>query len=546
MKKTFNIFFAAVALATLTLTGCIKEVFPQDDIATLEQIGASASALEASVNGIPSQMAQGYLIYGDQVYEYDMAFPALMINFSEALGDFYPLYNAGYDHYQNWGRCTSMGEDYAPTYVVWRTLYMFIKSANDVIAAVDLDDEDLSDTMRGYAGIGYACRAFDYYWLMTLYEPVKNDYVDCSKVLGLTIPIVTADTDSKLAADNDRVSHDEMVEFILSDCDMAEQCLADYTPTSRLFPSLAVVYAIKARTYMWDEDYANAATYARKAIDASGAPMTENEWLNENTAFNTATDGWLWYIHYDAENMGNLCNFIGWVSPESDWGYASLTGPGIDRALYDYIPATDFRKHAFVDPDRSYYNYVTVRTDDFLDYCPDYTALKFRCVGGDWENYTTGAAADVPVIRVEEMYYIEAEAIGRSQGVGAGVSALNSFVQTYRDPSYNFSCSTADELANEIFQQMRVEFWGEGTAFQTAKRIRPGVMKNYTGTNCPTDALKVNSREIQGNWNLVIPRSELDANPGISTNNPDPSECVVGPSPIDEYAEPGYVPGSDD
>ncbi|MCD8208747.1 MAG: RagB/SusD family nutrient uptake outer membrane protein [Bacteroidales bacterium] len=544
MKKAIYTFFAAAVLAT-ALTSCIDEVFPMNASATAEQIGASASALEASVNGIPSQMAQGYLIYGNQTYEYDMGYPAIMISLAEATGDLYPLDTPGYDHYQNWGRQSSMGSAAAPTYVIWRTLYMFIKSANDIISVVDLDSDSTSDTMKGYAGIAYTARAFDYYYLMTLYQAVDSRYTQITDYLKtLTVPIVLPTTAGEEASNNPRATYEEMRDFILSDLDIAEECFANYTPSSRLFPGLAAVYAIKARVYMWDEDWANAATYARKAIEIGGSPMTEDQWLNSTTAFNTATSGWIWYIHYDAENMGNLCNFMGWVSPESDWGYASLTGPGIDKALYDSISETDFRKHAFVDPGKyDYYPYESVVTDwDFIAECPDYISLKFRCVGGDWQNYTVGGICDVPVIRVEEMYFIEAEALGR-QSVSNGVNALNSFMQTYRDPQYSFSASSADDLALEIYQQMRVEFWGEGIGFQTAKRIRPGVMKNYTDTNCPTDALKINSAEIQANWNLCVPDLETTPNNGIdrlADNNPDPTYCITGPSTENEYAPTLY------
>ncbi|MCD8313330.1 MAG: RagB/SusD family nutrient uptake outer membrane protein [Bacteroidales bacterium] len=538
MKKTIYIFIAVVALAALTLTGCIKETFPMNAYATTEQIGASASALEASVNGIPSQMAQGYLIYGYQAYEYDMGFPALMLEWSEALGDLYPLGNPDYDHYQSWNTCLSMGPSTARTYVPYVTLYMFAKSANDIIGAVDIEDEDTSDEMKGYAGIAYATRAFTYYNLLTMYEPVENVYTDVSNILGLTVPIVTDETTGEEGMDNPRATHDDLVELILSDCDKAEECFANWTPSSRLFPGLAVAYAVKARTYMWDEQWANAATYARKAIDESGAPMTKAQLTDVNTAFNTATPGWLWYIHYDAENMGNLCNWIGWICAEADWGYASLTGPGIDKSLYDKISDTDYRKTQFVDPDKyDYYDYESVVTDwDFIAECPDYTSLKFRCVGGDWENYTVGGIADVPVIRVEEMYLIEAEAKGRSQSVSAGVSALNEFMQSYRDPSYNCTAASVDDLASAVLDQMRIEFWGEGTAFATAKRLKPDVIQSYAGTNAPGDSFLLNLHGIKPNWNFCIPDSEVQANKGlIGFESPDPSQPVLTPCAEGEW-----------
>ena len=89
MKRNFKIL-SALCVSALTLTGCIEETFPEDGTATAEQVGASATALEASLAGVPSQMSQGYYVYGDQVHETDMSYPALMIAQTELLGDMYP------------------------------------------------------------------------------------------------------------------------------------------------------------------------------------------------------------------------------------------------------------------------------------------------------------------------------------------------------------------------------------------------------------------------------------------------------------------------
>ncbi len=542
MKKNIFKFLSALAVSATVLTSCIEETFPEDGTATSEQIGASASALEAAVNGLPAQMVQWYLVYGEQVHETDMGYPLFMIAQTEMLGDLYPLGdNSGYDWFSEYNTFSrGSGESSYNAYLPWFTLYQFIKSDNDIIAAVDLSDESLSDVMRGNAGIAYANRAFNYYMLMILFEPKENIYTDCSGVLGLTAPKITETTDNATAQNNPRLTHDEMVEFILSDLNTAEECLANYTPSSGLFPSLAVVYGLKAKVYLWDEDYENAAKYARMAIDESGcSPITESQIDDPTTGFNTANQAWMWYLHYSAENMANLCNFTGHMSSEADWGYSSLSMPGIDRSLYDRMSDTDIRKRLFVDPARrDYYDYKTVRDDDWLENtCRDYQALKFRCGSGDYMTYSVGAAVDVPIMRVEEMYLIEAEAIGMTQGVAAGVSALNNFVKSYRDPNYNFNTSDARTFQLEVMWQMRLEFWGEGQGFASAKRLQPDVIQNYEGTNAPSDVFKINCKGMKPNWNLVIPIFELNANVALQeTNNPDPTATVTGPTPIGTFA----------
>lgn len=541
--KLYKIF-SAVAVSGLLLSSCIEETFPESDSATAEQIGASASALEASLNGIPSQMVAGYLVYGGQTHETDMAYPQFMIAQTELLGDMYALgSDSGYDWYRNYNTFSSnFGDQSYFSFLPWFTLYKFIKSDNDIIGVVDIDDETVSDLQKGYAGVAYACRAFNYYMLTVFYEPKANIYTDCSKVLGMTVPFVTETTTADDAKNNPRASHQEMMDFILSDLDKAERCLSKVNFTNKMLPNLAVVYGIKAKVYLWDEKYAEAAKYARMAIDEAAAhgavPMTAAEMENPSTGFAQATPGWMWYLHYSAENMGNLCNFTGWMSGEADWGYSSLTCPGIDRSLYDRIPSTDIRKRLFLDPKKTdFYQYKTVRDEAFLKSSPAYLALKFRCLNGDWETYSVGAAVDVPVMRIEEMMLIEAEAVGMSQGISAGAAKLNEFVKNYRDPNYNYEPLDERNFQLEVLAQMRIEFWGEGNAFPSAKRIQPDVIQNYDGTNAPADIFKINCKGIKPNWNFVIPKSEVNANSALKdTNNPDPTSTVKGPTAVGTFA----------
>ncbi|MBQ6197894.1 MAG: RagB/SusD family nutrient uptake outer membrane protein [Bacteroidales bacterium] len=540
MKKIFNIL-VLVVVAAVSFASCIKETFPSDSYATADQIAESSSAMEASLNGIPAQMAQGYLVYGEQVHETDMAFPQFMIAFTELLGDMYPLgSNSGYDWYRNYNTFNgNFGDNSYFAYLPWFTCYQFIKGANDIIGAVDVDDPATSDFAKAAVGMARACRAFDYYLLTVMFEPVENIYTNVSEVKGLTVVRVDEKTDAEASKNNPRMTHDEVIAFMIEDLTAAEELLKGYTPSSKLMPSLAVVYGIRAKVHMWDEDYANAAKYARLAIDTfGGTPVTAAQWNDLKTGFNTANQAWMWYTHYSAENMGNLCNFIGWMSGEADWGYSSLTRPSIDKSLYDKIANNDFRKYSFLDPQKfDFYPYETSRDAAYINDAPAYLSLKFRCLNGDWESYEVGGAVDVPIMRVEEMYLIEAEATGLSKSVAEGVALLKDFMTKYRQPDYNFTTADARAFQIEVLTQERIEFWGEGWGFPNAKRIKPDIIQNYEGTNAPADIFKINCKGIKPNWNFVIPLTEVQANRAlVGHNNPNPTATVTGPTPVGEFA----------
>lgn len=137
-----------------------------------------------------------------------------------------------------------------------------------------------------------------------------------------------------------------------------------------------------------------------------------------------------------------------------------------------------------------------------------------------------GAPIDYPLMRVEEMYFIEAEALAGSQGVAAGVAALEQFMKTYRYPSYRCTAATMEEFRNELMLQKRIEFWGEGIIFWDYKRLELPVKRGYPGTNCPV-GYRMNSIEgYCAPWfNLFFSKYESLQNKAIVLN-PDPSAAI--------------------
>ena len=249
MKKINKIYSVLALSAMFALTSCIEETQPESGSATAEQVGASAAALEGSLNGIPSQMAQGYYVYGEQTHETDMAYPQFMIAQTEMLGDMYPLgSNSGYDWYRNYNTADrSFGETSYFAYLPWFTLYRFVKAANDVISTIDFESESTSTEIKGMGGAAYAMRAFDYYMLTVLFEPVENIYTDVSSVKGLTVPIVSEKTTNEEAKSNPRVTHSEMISFILSDLDKAEKYLTEATNQGNLDAKTLVAKIVAER-----------------------------------------------------------------------------------------------------------------------------------------------------------------------------------------------------------------------------------------------------------------------------------------------------------
>jgi len=295
-------------------------------------------------------------------------------------------------------------------------------------------------------------------------------------------------------------------------------------------PHLDVVYGLKARLYLWDGQYDKAAEYARKAINAhSGNPLTKEEWVDPIAGFNSPNVGsWMLSASVNKEILGdryNLSNWTGWLSPESRFSYAGVLKiyPTIDRSLYDKIEDTDFRKLSFKAPKGNTLEgktpYVNVKVGESLS---AYTSVKFRCGQGNIQLHSVGAACSYPLMRVEEMYLIEAEAVAHTNAA-KGAELLNTFMKTYRDANYNCTLSNSDEVVKEVVLQKRIELWGEGRTFFDIKRLNMSVTRSYPDSNFP-DEFKYNTKGRPAWMNIVLPKFEGILNTAVMDyNNPDPS-----------------------
>ena len=133
---------------------------------------------------------------------------------------------------------------------------------------------------------------------------------------------------------------------------------------------------------------------------------------------------------------------------------------------------------------------------------------------------------DIPLMRAEEMFLIEAEAKAHYEGLEAGKQALANFLNTYRynDNSYACTATSLDAFNDEILRQKRIEFWGEGIVYFDYKRLEKAVIRKYTGSNHPV-VYQFNTKTggyVAPRMNLCLSRYERQYNENI-VNNPNPT-----------------------
>ena len=524
-----------------SLTGCM-EVTEPTTVATEGQIQNSPSSSESFLMAMPAYFNKVNESVVDRSWHFPFGYGAIMYVRDLMTGDLLQSTKNYAHHFYYWAPNKYQGDGYVFGQYISTYYYSFILTINNMVGAVNPDNA--TDEQLGYLGAGLAFRALCYIDLARMYEFLPNDKTsninaDGNDVSGLTVPIVTAEMNQADALNNPRATHEKMKEFIESDLNKAEEYIKHLTKTGNgVLPDLSCVYGLKARLYMWDGDYENAAKYARLAINnAKVQPMSEEACTNYKTGFNDITK-WMWGATQTSEDTSvktGIINWTSWLSNQTTFGYSgygeeNMPFNEIDKRMYERISDTDFRKLEFKAPEGSELADKVIQipaTKSLADKrMPAYASVKFRPNEGNTDDPNIGAASSYPIMRVEEMYFIEAEAVAHTNAA-KGKELLETFMKTYRDPQYTCSVSSTDDVVEEIVFQKRVELWGEGQTFFDIKRLNYSVTRGYPGTNW-YDLTRLNTKGRPAWMNLVFVAYEGDRNQGVrGMNNPDPSDLYT-------------------
>lgn len=563
--------FTVVLSSCLMMQSCLEEELPKD-YATGSQVQGSETAQQGLLTGLSAYMVKSG-VYGNGS-AYDNGYPSQMIIRDVMTADM-PVYNADYDYFSSIENGKGLRSPFNYTYFYY---YGLVNNANSIISSLDV--EGASESAKASAGVAYAYRALAYLDMARMFEFKKTGFSDfdakAAKVMGLTVPIVTEKTTAVEGKNNPRVPYYTMYRFILHDLNKAEAYLKGYKRTGKEQPDESVVDGLKARFWLElgsrfydsaddltaqlahenDADgydalgitavndcFAKAASYAQAAIDNSGCqPMSQSEWYNKKTGFNTANSSWIWKASLGTkEQLGSWYHsWMGTVSSEST--AFSMGGYGkayrmIGALLYNQIPDADWRKKTWVAPEDAGKAEVPAGYSTLLDGAgwaklPAYTNLKYHPGSGNLSDLYVGCLCDIPLMRVEEMYLIYIEAIAHTEGVDAAKTVLNDFMNAYRytDGSYKCQATDIESLEDAVLLQKRIELWGEGLLYFDYKRLKKTVVRTYTGTNF-LESHRLNSKYgFVAPWmDCYIPEYEKSSNPAVVLN-PDPTSVVEAKS----------------
>lgn len=520
--------FISVLFAALVLSACtdMNKIVPEGGTLLASQLKETNAA-------VPSRASAAFVGLFNPLgnpnyfgYETPDDWGVLMMLFcNDVEGADALLPDSNYNWFSVCGELSSRTASYRNPMIRYRTPYMIIANSNDFLAGFD---DNVSDQESIYMiAQAKALRAYAY---MLLAQDFQFTYTVAKD--KPCVPVCALDIEDP--TNNPRASVAAIYGIIMDDLNDAVSKLAGYARPSKMYIDQHVAYGLRARANLLMGEYAAAAADAEKA--AEGYTPASIEEVSHPSFMDISEHNWIWGFDMTADvaKTFKYATSSSWLRSFSSWAYAAGAGcyTMINKMLYDKIPASDVRKGWWVDENlqsplldgltwdagtagvASGQAIPLFEFDDKLAFLP-YTNVKFGCnpIG------TTDNAEDSPLMRVEEMLLIQAEANYKAGNTAKGMQILNEFVSTYRNPGYSASAS-GRSFEDEVWFQRRVELWGEGFGIHDTKRLNKPLVRflgTAESTNMPP-AFRFNLAANDG-WLLMrFNNGELNTNFGIVDN----------------------------
>ena len=539
MKMNNRYFVALLGSAMLLTTSC-SDLDTNPSGSTMsdgqlnEVLAQDPSKLKSEVSGMYANMIEYGAItqwYGTgQPRHYDFGYASTMM-MMDASGQDEPSQVSGYNWYNKPLRFVDRTANSETTYFIWNQCYKNIKVANDVLKSVDL--ENLSDVAKSYVGQAYAMRAFEYFTLIQIYQFSYKGHEDAAGV-----PIVTEKTAEAEANNNPRAAVKDVYKQIMDDLNTAIDYLTD-SRSAKSEINRQVAYGLRARVNLVMQNWSDAAADAQKA--AEGYTPLSKEAAAAPGFNDVSSSNWIWGNIVDESNdivQSGILNFPSMMCSFTGNGYSpTYACRMINSKLWKEIPSTDVRKGWWIDEnlnspivDPKYVvhqededkegnvvKYLAVYNqtgDEVADITEPYTNVKFGAYKNQYGNELN--ACDIPLMRVEEMILIQAEATAMGGNVEEGKRILENFVRTYRDPSYTCNATTAEGVQDAVWFQRRVELWGEGFSFTDLLRLKKPL--DRTGANYEV-SVRFKLPAESPIFLYLIPEDEENHNEALVGNN---------------------------
>ena len=347
---------------------------------------------------------------------------------------------------------------------VWTGIYQTINQANQVIAKVPLvvDPTFTAGQQNQLTGEGYFIRALCYF--------------DLARAWG-GVPITLTPTTS--ATQKNGIARSTLAQTwaqVLSDLNAADSLMLLPASQNPVRANKETAWALKARYYLYQQDWADAESYATKVLaDVTNYQLLTpfNSWFQPASA--VATKESVFELSYNATYLNG--SRTDWQPPATGGTRQWAPGDSISSLLTN--PAIGGGRSAFV-----------AQTNTGLWY----GNLFYRSPATD-PSY---------IIRIAEVYLIRAEARAQQGELSGALTDLDA-VRT-RAGLANSTAATQGDILQAIYNENRVEFALE--PHRWFDLVRWGQAQSVLGITDPNMLL------------FPIPSQEITLSKGVLTQNP--------------------------
>jgi hypothetical protein len=496
MKIYRLIILSFVCGASLMMSSCSDWLdYTPKDKQTAEQQFSTREGFFNAVNGIYN------LVSGSSLYGYNMSYGPLDI-----MGQCYNVSDANTTAYA-FQQYTWNNSVVSSTFSsIWSNAYNTILNINMVLKELDNQKSVLADKdYKLIKGEMLALRAFLHFDLLRLYGPVFS-----KNPKDASIPF----NDGIEAQRRERMPADSLISSkLIPDLTTAQQLLAEVDPVVTEGPlntdggdegnllryrQLRMNYyatcLLKARVYLWGEDYDNALAEAKKITDDANVAK--------------------WFPFVDASKLlANNTNPDRLFSTECLFGFYIKNMSSIYTSNFSgTLDATNILqpRKGYVDKlfsSSADYRRQTSWTGSMSTTGSEYDFIKYK---GFTANTTTPEfwATFFGLMRISEAYYIAAECCLQKENLTDAINYLN-IVEKNRGLENISEKATSKVILKEIKMEYLRETRGEGQIFFMLKRFYQGFGSYNRGEPDLNGAITVNyDYPSVARYVIPIPSSE--------------------------------------
>lgn len=451
MKKIY-LFFCVGALLLTACESLIEVVAPTNQLGT-PQVFEDVQTADAALANIYALLRDQSLLSGGSFN----GAGSRLGSYADEL-DYYVFdQNGSMDIYQN-----QIQESNTSIANVWSTSYQQIYYTNAVIYGVEQSNTLSEDDKNRIKGDALLLRSLLYFYLQQLFGDIPY----------------TTSVDYEYNRTIAKTEASALLTQLGKDVTEAAALLGDdYRNEERIYPNRKAAQMLLARMYLLQEEWLLAGQTAANILQS---PLYQYE-ADINEVFHKSGKHILWQLK--PQNSGD-------ATSEATFYYFANSAPPNYALTQDLVGAfsdNDLRKQAWI---------AEVTVNDQSWYRPD----KYKNRANNTNEYSI-------IFRLEEAYFIMAEALARQNKADEAIPYLNASRE--RAGLTPFTSLTEEEFYNELLAEKRREFFVEsGHRFLDLKRW---------GRLNDLSALKPGWQDYKQVWPL--PQSELLLNPNLYPQN---------------------------